>query len=97
MSNEENLKAALQHFIGLNEYHGFFENYQKEKEIKTSADLEAFFNEFKSHMINLGKWDNDLEITLKIIKEQSNIVKHQKTDNPIFFVNESRKLNETIE
>lgn len=95
MSNEENLRAALHHLIGVEEHDGFFENYQKDKEIKTSADLEAFFNAFKTHMLSKGKWNNELEITLKIIKEQSDIIKHQKADSPIFSVNKSRKLDDS--
>jgi len=95
MSNEENLRAALHHLIGLEEHDGFFESYQKDKEIKTSADLEAFFNAFKTHMLSKGKWNNELEITLKIIKEQSDIIKHQKADSPIFSVNKSRKLDDS--
>jgi hypothetical protein len=95
MSNEENLRAALHHLIGSEEHNGFFESYQKDKEIKTSADLEAFFNAFKTHMINIGKWNNELEITLSIIKEQSEIIKHQKADSPIFSFNKSRKLDDS--
>lgn len=95
MSNEENLRAALHYLMGLEEHHDFFESYQKDKEIKTSADLEAFFNAFKAHMNKIGKWNNELEITLKIIKEQTDIIKHQKTNSPIFSVNKSRKLDDS--
>lgn len=95
MSNEENLRAALQYLMSLEEHHDFFEIYQKDKEIKTSADIEDFFNAFKAHMVEIGKWNNELEITLKIIKEQSDIIKHQKTDSPIFSINKSRKLDDS--
>ena len=95
MSNEENLRAALQYLMSLEEHHDFFEIYQKDKEIKTSADIEAFFNAFKAHMVEIGKWNNELEISLKILNEQSDIIKHQKTDSPIFSVNKSRKLDDS--
>jgi hypothetical protein len=95
MSNDENLRAALQHLISLEEHNAFYENYVSKQEIKTSTDLDKFFNAFKSHLDSLGKWNDDLELTLKIIKEQSEIVKHQKSINPLFSVNNSRKLNDS--
>jgi hypothetical protein len=95
MSNEENLRAALQHIIGLEEHNAFYKNYVSKQEIKTSTDLDEFFIAFKSYLINLGKWDSELELTLKIIKEQSDIVKHQKSESPLFSINNSRKLNDS--
>lgn len=95
MSNEEYLRAALQHLIGLEEHNSFYKNYVSNHEIKTSTDLDLFFNAFKSHLDTLGKWNDDLELTLKIIKEQSDIVKHQKSNSPLFSINNSRKLNDS--
>lgn len=94
MYNEVILRAALQLLIGLKEHNDFFENYVSNHEIKTSTDLEVFFSVFKSHFDSLGKWNDDLELTLKIIKEQSDIVKHQKSNNHLFSINNSRKLND---
>jgi len=96
MSNDENLRAALQYLIGLEEHNAFYENYVSTQEIKTSTDLDEFFNAFKSHLDSLGKWNEDLEFTLKIIEEQSEIVKNQKSKSPLplFSINNSRKLND---
>lgn len=94
MSNEENLRAALQHLISLEEHSAFYENYIEKQEIKTSTDLDEFFGAFKAHLDSLGKWNDELELTLKIIKEQSDIVKHQKSQSPLFSINNSRKLND---
>lgn len=95
MSNEENLKAALQHLISLDEHQDFFDSYKVKKEIKTSDDLDEFFNMFKNHLSNLGKWDSELELTLSIIKEQSDIIKSQKSNSPLFSIIHSRKLNDS--
>jgi hypothetical protein len=95
MSNEENLRVALQHLIGLEEHNSFYKTYLSNHEIKTSTDLDLFFNAFKTHLDTLGKWNDDLELTLKIIKEQSEIVKHQKSNSPLFSINNSRKLNDS--
>ena len=94
MSNEENLRVALQHLIGLEEHSAFYKNYIDKQEIKTSTDLDEFFGAFKSHLDSLGKWNDELELTLKIIKEQADIVKHQKSQSPLFSINSSRKLND---
>ena len=94
MSNEENLRAALQHLVGLEEHSAFYKNYIEKQEIKTSTDLDEFFSAFKSHLDSLGKWNDELELTLKIIKEQADIVKHQKSQSPLFSINNSRKLND---
>ena len=94
MSNEENLRAALQHFVGLEEHSAFYKNYIEKQAIKTSTDLDEFFGAFKLHLDSLGKWNDELEHTLKIIKEQADIVKHQKSQSPLFSINNSRKLND---
>lgn len=94
MSNEDNLRAALQHLIGLEEHNSFYKNYVSNQEIKSSTDLDEFFYAFKLHLNSLDKWNDDLELTLKIIQEQSEIVKHQKTNSPLFSINNSRKLND---
>lgn len=95
MSNEDNLRAALHILISLDEYNGFYEDYISRHEIKTSSDLDDFFNAFKLHIDSLGKWNDELELTLKIIKEQSEIIKHQKSNSPLFSINKSRKLNDS--
>lgn len=95
MSNEENLRAALQLLIGLEEHNSFYKSYLSNHVIKTSNDLDLFFNAFKSHLETQGKWNDDIELTLKIIKEQSDIVKHQKSNSPLFSINSSRKLNDS--
>lgn len=94
MSNEENLRFALQHLLGLEGDSAFYWNLIKKQEIKTSTDLDEFFGAFKSHLDSLGKWNDELELTLKIIKEQADIVKHQKSQSPLFYINSSRKLND---
>ena len=94
MSNEENLRVALQYLMGLEGYSVFYENYLERQEIKTSTDLDEFFCAFKSHLYSLGKWNEELELTLKIIKEQSNLVKDQKSQSPLFSINNSRKIND---
>lgn len=95
MSNDENLRAALQHLIGLEEHNIFYESYLSTQEIKTSTDLDKFFNAFKSHLDSLAKWNDELELTLKVFREQSEIVKHQKSNSPLFSINNSRRLNDT--
>lgn len=94
MSNEENLRVALQHLVSLEEHSAFYKNYIEKQEIKTSTDLDEFFGAFKSHLDSLGKWNDELELTLKIIKEQGDIVKHQKSQSPLFSINNSIKLND---
>lgn len=94
MSNEENLKVALQHLISLDEHNNFYESYTSNNEIKTSSDLDAFFVAFKSHFEGINKWNNELELTLKIVKEQSEFVKHRKTESPLFSINNAKKLND---
>lgn len=94
MSIEENLRVALQHLIGLEEHTSFYKNYIQKQEIETSTNLDDFFGAFKSHLNSLGKWNDEHELTFRIIKEQADIVKHQKSQSPIFFINNSRKLND---
>lgn len=94
MSNEENLKVALQHLISLDEHNDFYKSYTSNNEIKTSSDLDAFFCAFKSHLESINKWNNELELTLKIVKEQSEFVKHQKSESPLFSINNAKKLND---
>lgn len=95
MSNEENLKVALQHLISLDEHNDFYKSYTSNNEIKTSSDLDAFFCAFKSHLESINKWNNELELTLKIVKEQSEFVKHQKSESPLFSINNAKKLNDS--
>lgn len=95
MSNEENLKVALHHLISLEEHQAFYESYIEKNEIKTHEQLDEFFNVFKSHLSENGKWDAELELTLKIIKEQADIIKHQNSTSPVFSINKSRKLNDS--
>lgn len=94
MSNEENFEIALRHLASLKEHNSFYQSYKAKKEIKTAEDLDTFFIAFKSHLVNLGKWNDDLELTLKLINEQSEIVRHQKSQSPLFSINNSTKLND---
>lgn len=94
MSNEENLNVALQHLISLDEHNDFYKNYTSNNEIKTSSDLDVFFSAFKSYLESINKWNSELELTLKIIKEQSEFVKQQKSNSPLFKINNAKKLND---
>lgn len=52
MSNEENLRVALQHLLSLEEHSAFYENYIEKQEIKTSTDLDEF-SERSNHILTV--------------------------------------------
>lgn len=95
MSNEENLEVALRHLLSFPEHLEFYENYTSKREIKSPQDLDEFFVAYKNFLSEKGKWTDEIDLTLKIVKEQSNIVKHQKSTTPIFSINISRKINDS--
>ncbi len=94
MFNDKYLRAAIYYLIRNEEQLSFCERYLKHNEIKTPTDIEAFCDVFKTHFVSLGKWTDELELTLRIINEQSDIVNHQKSDTPLFSVNKSKKIND---
>lgn len=95
MSNEENLKIVLKHLLSQKEHNSFYENYEAQNKIKNAEDFDNFLIAFKSHLVNLGKWDDDLMFTLKLIKEQSELVRHKKSKSPLFSINKSIELNDS--
>lgn len=95
MSNEDQLKAALNYLLSLPEYLDFFESYTSGKEIKTTDDLDNLFNAFQKHLFDKGILNEKNELLLKIIKEQSDIFKQQNSSSPLFFINASRRLNDS--
>jgi hypothetical protein len=54
-----------------------------------------FFDAFKEYLSERGKWNSELDLILKIIKEQSNIVQHKKSTAPLFSINQSIRLNDS--
>lgn len=95
MFNETSLKAALHHLSSLVDYQSFYEHYTKTQEISSSNDLFKFLDELKSHLVAIEKWNDELELTLKLIKEQSYIIKHNKSSSPLFSIDQSKKINDT--
>lgn len=95
MSNETNLKAALHHLSNLVDYQSFYDHYAENQEVSSSKDLLKFLDELKSHLVAKEKWNEELELTLKLIKEQSYIVKHNKSSSPLFSIDQSKKINDT--
>lgn len=95
MFNEEYLQNALNHLMKVEGFNDFYNNFIQTNKLETSAQLESFYLAFKCHLLENGNWSNELEITLKIIFEQANFVKEKKTQTPIFFINESKKINDS--
>ena len=94
MSNEENLEVVLRHLTSFPDHSDFYENYVKKKEIKSTQDFDDFLSSYCAYLKEIGKWNDEIELTFKIIKEQGNIVKHQKSTSPLFSINTARKLND---
>lgn len=94
MSNEEILKNALHHLINSDEHGDFFDTFH-EKKISTKADIEMIFQEYKKYLLEQNKWSEELELSLKLIGEQSNIIEQKNTSSPIYNVNTSQKVNDS--
>lgn len=94
MSYEETLRATLHHLLSLKEHQAFYDSYSAKKEILTLEDMDVFLDVFKAHLSDEGIWDDEFEIKFKINWEQTNILQHQKSENKIFSINESIKLND---
>jgi len=94
MSNDENFTCALAHLIRLDGFTEFYESYTAQKEIKTSEDFDEYFSLFRTHLIEKGRWNNDLEITFNIYKEKKSVYIHELSTNPIFSINKAIKLND---
>ena len=95
MSNEDNLKAALHYLISLPEHLEFYESYSSYQEIKSSDDMDAFFIAFQKHLSDNGTLNEQIELSIKFVKEQSDIVRHQKSTSPLFSISTSKKLNDS--
>jgi hypothetical protein len=94
MSNEEVLKSALHHLINSDEHGGFFAAFI-EKQISSEADLSITFQKYKKHLLEKNQWSEELEIVLKLIGEQSNIIQQKNTTSHIYYVNNSQKINDS--
>lgn len=95
MSNKDNLKAALHHLIRLPEYLEFYESYSSVHEIRTPSDMDTLFIAFQKYLSDKGSLNDQIELSIKLIKEQSDIIRHENSTSPIFSVSTSRKLNDS--